>query len=414
MTMRYLSLFSGIGGMDLGFDRARIVCAGQVEFDAKARSVLARHWPDVPRMNDVREVQGDEFGAIDLICGGFPCQDVSVAGRREGLAGERSGLWFSFRDIVDRVRPRWVVVENVPGLLSSNGGRDFAVVLRGLVECGYGVAWRILDAQYFGVPQRRRRVFIVASLGRSGRAAEVLFERESGGGDSEAGRKARPGLAAAAGRRTNGAGPIPFDLAQITSGVNRTTVRADGPAWPLNTSAQAHVVTHALTTESHATGDGVGCGVPIVTTTFNDYTGGADDNDAQGGHLVATPLRAEGHDASEDGTGRQNLVTVAFTERGRSDGLSLEMQEELAYALTNPGAGSRTTCRNIAGAFGVRRLTPVECERLQGFPDNWTAYGADGPQSDSARYRQLGNAVAVPVAEWLGRRIVAAEMENAQ
>jgi len=418
MTMRYLSLFSGIGGMDLGFDRARIVCAGQVEFDAKARSVLARHWPDVPRMNDVREVQGDEFGAIDLICGGFPCQDVSVAGRREGLAGERSGLWFSFRDIVDRVRPRWVVVENVPGLLSSNGGRDFAIVIRGLVECGYGVAWRILDAQYFGVPQRRRRVFIVASLG-SGRAADVLFERESGGGDSEAGRKARSGLAAAAGRRTNGAGPIPFDLAQITSGVNRTTVRAGGPAWPLNTSAQAHV----------------------VTTAFNGYTGGADDNDAQGGHLVATPLRAEGHDASEDGTGRQTFVfdwqsggdvrhnvssrhvsalqasqtpAVAFTERTRPDGVSLEMQEELAYALTNPGAGSRTTSRNIAGAFGVRRLTPVECERLQGFPDNWTAYGADGPQSDSARYRQLGNAVAVPVAEWLGRRILAAEMETNQ
>jgi DNA (cytosine-5)-methyltransferase 1 len=174
--------------------------------------------------------------------------------------------------------------------------------------------------------------------------------------------------------------------------VNRTTVRAGGPAWPLNTSAQAHV----------------------VTTAFNGYTGGADDNDAQGGHLVATPLRAEGHDASEDGTGRQNLVTVAFTERTRPDGVSLEMQEEPAYALTNPGAGSRTTSRNIAGAFGVRRLTPVECERLQGFPDNWTAYGADGPQSDSARYRQLGNAVAVPVAEWLGRRIIAAEMETNQ
>jgi site-specific DNA-cytosine methylase len=115
-------------------------------------------------------------------------------------------------------------------------------------------------------------------------------------------------------------------------------------------------------------------------------------------------LRAEGHDASEDGTGRQNLIPVlAFTERTRPDGRTFEAQEDLAYALTNPGSGGRTHSRQIAGAFGVRRLTPVECERLQGFPDGHT----EG-QSDSARYRQLGNAVAVPVAEWLGRRIAEA------
>ena len=356
--LRYLSLFSGIGGFDLGFDRAGMVCAGQVEFDEKARAVLARHWPDVPRLNDVREVQGDEFGAVDLICGGFPCQDVSVAGRRAGLAGERSGLWYEFHRLIDRVRPRWAVIENVPGLLSSNGGRDFAAVLRGLVKCGYGVTWRILDAQYFGVAQRRRRVFIVGSLG-DGRAAEVLFEREGGGGDSPKG--GRPGQ----------------DIARtIATGSNSN--RSD---WE---------------TER------------FVTTTFNDYTGGADDNDAQGGHLVAIPLRAEGHDASEDGTGRQNLIPVAyaFTERTRANGRTFEAQEDLAYALTNPGSGGRTHSRQIGGSFGVRRLTPVECERLQGFPDGHT----EG-QSDSARYRQLGNAVAVPVAEWLGRRIVAAEME---
>ena len=159
--LRYLSLFSGIGGFDLGFDRAGMVCAGQVEFDEKARAVLAKHWPDVPRLNDVREVNGDEFGSIDLICGGFPCQDVSVAGRRAGLAGERSGLWFEFHRLIDRVRPRWAVFENVPGLLSSNGGRDFAVILRGLVECGYGVAvagpLRSIERQE---PARRRHTRI--------------------------------------------------------------------------------------------------------------------------------------------------------------------------------------------------------------------------------------------------------------
>ena len=412
--MRYLSLFSGVGGFDLGFDRAGMTCAGQVEFDAAARSVLERHWPDAKRINDVREVQGDEFGTVDLICGGFPCQDVSVAGRRAGLAGERSGLWYEFHRLIDRVRPRWVVIENVPGLLSSHGGADFAVILRGLVECGYGVAWRILDAQYFGVPQRRRRVFIVGSLG-DGRAAEVLFEREGGVGDIAKGGEARPELArdVAASLRDGGGNGRGFNLDTEGNLALAPYVMAHG-------QGNAEVVKDgepSLTANHEA---------PIVTTTFNGYTGGADDNDAQGGHLVAAtlnsggnnggfrsepgehlvavPLRAEGHDASEDGTGRQNLIPVyAFTERTRASGATLEAQADLAYALLNPGAGARTQSRNIAGSFGVRRLTPVECERLQGFPDNWTA-----GQSDSARYRQMGNAVAVPVAEWIGRRVMEA------
>jgi DNA (cytosine-5)-methyltransferase 1 len=421
--LRYLSLFSGIGGFDLGFDRAGMVCAGQVEFDEKARAVLAKHWPDVPRLNDVREVNGDEFGSIDLICGGFPCQDVSVAGRRAGLAGERSGLWHEFHRLIDRVKPRVVAIENVPGLLSSNGGRDFATVLRGLVECGYGVAWRILDAQYFGVPQRRRRVFIVGSLG-DGRAAEILFEREGGGGGvaprrgqgSDIARDVATSLRHGGG---NGRGynldaeagltVAPFDLAQITSRVNRTTVNAGGPAWPLNTSAQAHiayVTTHALTAEGHdASEDGTGRGVPIlaaplvarqakggftdpvndniICTTFNGYTGGADDNDAQGGHL-----------------------DMAFSAGNSGDSYGIGLTENGTPPLRAGNSGTNMT-PTVAGGFGVRRLTPVECERLQGFPDNWT----DG-QSDSARYRQLGNAVAVPVAEWLGWRIVAAKQQE--
>jgi DNA (cytosine-5)-methyltransferase 1 len=359
--LRYLSLFSGIGGFDLGFDRAGMVCAGQVEFDEKARAVLAKHWPDVPRLNDVREVNGDEFGSIDLICGGFPCQDVSVAGRRAGLAGERSGLWHEFHRLIDAVKPGIVVIENVPGLLSSNGGADFAVILRGLVECGYGVAWRILDAQYFGVAQRRRRVFIVGSLG-SGRAAEVLFEREGGAGDIAESRQAGAGI--------------------------------------------AHVVTGSSVSSGYRydpNGEEL-----IVTATLNSGGNKGGFRTEPGEHLVAVPLRAEGHDASEDGTGRQNLIPVlAFTERTRPDGRTFEAQEDLAYALTNPGSGGRTHSRQIAGGFGVRRLTPVECERLQGFPDGHT----EG-QSDSARYRQLGNAIAVPVAEWLGRRIAEAQQQE--
>ena len=333
--MRYLSLFSGIGGFDLGLDRAGMTCAGQVEIDDYCRRVLAKHWPDVKRMTDVREVKGDEFGTIDLVCGGFPCQDVSVAGRREGLAGERSGLWFDFHRIIDRVRPGWVVIENVPGLLSSNGGRDFAIILRGLVECGYGVAWRILDAQYFGVPQRRRRVFIVGHLGRS--AAEVLFESEGGGGHPAPGRRPRPELA-----RDVAASP--------KNGGNGTRGR--------------DTVTHTLTSGGHDAGeDGTGRGMPIVAATLNSGGNNGGFRTEPGEHLV-----------------------VAFQPR--------------YYTRDN------NTSRNVATRQGVRRLTPRECERLQGFPDDFTAGQADAP-----RYRQLGNAVAVPVAEWLGRRIMEASME---
>lgn len=177
------SLFSGIGGFDLAFERAGMACRWQVEIDARCQDVLGRHWPEVERHSDIRECGRHNLEPVDVVCGGFPCQDLSVAGRRAGLAGERSGLWFEFHRVLTELEPRWVVIENVPGLLSSNRGRDFATVIRGLVELRYGVCWRVLDAQYFGVAQRRRRVFIVGHLG-DGRAAEVLFEREGVPGDT--------------------------------------------------------------------------------------------------------------------------------------------------------------------------------------------------------------------------------------
>src|SRR3990167_7940242 len=203
--MRYGSLFSGIGGFDLGFDRAGMKCAWQVEIDTKCQDVLGTHWPGIERYSDVRTAGRDNLEPVELICGGFPCQDLSVAGRRAGLGGERSGLWFEFARIVGELAPRWVVVENVPGLLSSAGGRDFAVILRGLVERGYGVAWRILDAQYFGLAQRRRRVFVVGHLG-DGRASQVLFESDGGAWDTAPRRETRTGTTELAGTLAASAG----------------------------------------------------------------------------------------------------------------------------------------------------------------------------------------------------------------
>ena len=197
------SLFSGIGGMDLGLEWAGWECRFQVEIDDWRRQVLTRHWPEVPKWKDVREFRSNEVGArsglleqgrpdssgefgVDLICAGVPCQDVSVAGRRAGLAGERTGLFFEFARILRELQPRWFLFENVPGLLSSNQGLDFAVILDTLDKCGYGVSWRILNSQYFGVPQRRRRVFIVGHLGGSC-PPEILFESEGGGGHPQTG-----------------------------------------------------------------------------------------------------------------------------------------------------------------------------------------------------------------------------------
>src|SRR3990167_6174759 len=182
--MRLGSLFAGIGGFDLGFERAGMKTLWQVEMDNKARAVLETHFPNADRsVTDVKEVTHGRLPAVDVLCGGFPCQDVSVAGKREGLDGERSGLWFEFERIIGEYKPGWVVIENVPGLLSSNGGADFGLILYALVKFGYGVCWRIFDSQYFGVAQRRRRLFIVGHLG-TGRANQVLFERESNTGDN--------------------------------------------------------------------------------------------------------------------------------------------------------------------------------------------------------------------------------------
>ncbi len=160
--MKSVSLFSGIGGFDLGFQRAGIECVAVCEIDKNAQSVLRRHFPHAELFDDVRKVGKETHGrkSIDLVCGGFPCQDVSIAGKRAGLAGERSGLWFEFARVIDELEPQWVVIENVPGLLSSNGGRDIQIIIDALTQIGYTVDIDIKDAQEFGVPQRRRRVFL--------------------------------------------------------------------------------------------------------------------------------------------------------------------------------------------------------------------------------------------------------------
>jgi DNA (cytosine-5)-methyltransferase 1 len=181
-----VSLFAGVGGFDLAMERNGVKVVATVEIDKKCNEVLAKHFPTAKQFTDVQQVTGKDLldAGFDptrgIITGGFPCQDLSVAGKRAGLAGERSGLFWEIARLVEETQTEWFVLENVPGLLSSNGGKDFGIVLGEMAQLGYSVGWRVLDAQYFGVPQRRRRVFIVGSRsGDAERIGKVLFERNS-------------------------------------------------------------------------------------------------------------------------------------------------------------------------------------------------------------------------------------------
>jgi DNA (cytosine-5)-methyltransferase 1 len=333
-ALKSLSLFSGIGGFDLGFQRAGIECVAVCEIDRNAQSILRRHFPKAELFDDVRKVckATHERKSIDIICGGFPCQDVSIAGKRAGLAGERSGLWFEFARVIDELEPQWVVIENVPGLLSSNGGRDFAVIIRWLAQRGYGVAWRVLDAQYFGVPQQRRRVFVIGSFG-DGRAAEILFEQEGSCGDTPPSREAEKDVAPTIGSVSNGGG-------------------ANGPGRDVD-SVESLVIAPSRS--------------------------------------VAETLTGQNHTGLGGGVTNKSIPNLVMAHGQANAEIVID------------GSPSMTTNHEAPILGGVRRLMPIECERLQGFPDGWT----DG-QSDSVRYRQLGNAVAVPVAEWIAKRITAA------
>lgn len=398
--MRYGSLFTGVGGFDLGFERAGMECVWQVEFDKACQSVLKKHWSEVELFDDVRTVGKHNLEPVDVICGGFPCQDVSIAGKRAGLAGERSGLWSEFARIIDELEPKWVVIENVPGLLSSNRGRDFATVIRWLAERGYGVAWRILDSQYFGVAQRRRRVFIVASFG-NGRASEILFEREGVRWDFEKGGKTGQDVAATI------AGGSSKCHSDITSGQQdaNVIVMSSGQANAEIMSERSPALTGLHEQPIVVLNDQGGSQMSVsedVSATLRSQEHGHQPivlmRDSVAGSIT-------GHYHKGVGSDDLNMVYTAY-ENHPADSRITETGD-ISQQLTSrmgTGGGNVPLVQELAIPSGVRRLTPTECERLQGFPDGWT----DG-QADSHRYKQMGNAVTVNVAEWIGKRIAEAK-----
>jgi DNA (cytosine-5)-methyltransferase 1 len=301
------SLFSGVGGLDLGFERQGFSVSWACDKERSCRKILAKHFPNATIYEDVRTIDPDKASPVDVVIGGFPCQDLSTGGQRKGLAGERSGLFYEFIRIVRDMptRPSFVVVENVPGMLTSSNGRDFGIVLNEMVKqwSPKSIAWRTLDSRFFGVPQRRERVFVVADL-RGERAAEVLDLNTDMRGDTRA-------------RTTNG----------------KNTVSAFSPL-------------------------------------FDEYV-------------------------------EQYPEAIRKSRKAQSNkDFETWVQTEYSNTLNLFDVGQRSSVLVMENKNTVRYLTPLEWERLQGFPDGWT----DG-LSDRARYNQMGNAVTVNVAEWVAKRM---------
>jgi DNA (cytosine-5)-methyltransferase 1 len=345
--MRYVSLFSGIEAASVAWEGLGWEPVAFSEIDPFPCAVLAERYPEVPNLGDAKEIKWKRYrGKVDLVVGGSPCQSFSIAGKREGLDGA-SGLMWEYVRCVREVRPRWLLWENVPGALSSSRGEDFRCLLDSLGDLGYGLAWRVLDAQFFGVAQRRRRLFVVANLGGEP-PVEVLFEPGSLSGDFETGRKERARIAARSGGGAYGGGVVAF--AQNS----RDELRYQG------------------------------------------------DGDVSGA-LSANP-------------GIKQTTYVCESVYCVGDATSkAAVDEDIAGTLKVGGSPGYISAKTATQGrkYVVRRLTPTECERLQGFPDGWTKVPYRGKPADECpdgpRYKALGNSMAVPVMRWIGGRIAMEE-----
>lgn len=448
----FLSCFSGIEAASVAWATLGWHCVGVAELDPTACAVLAHHYPHVPNLGDVTADNFLERAAAlkpDVLIGGPPCQDFSVAGLRAGIHGARGNLTLRWVQIIHAVRARFSVTENVPGWLSANGGRAFGAFLAALVghddalnPLVYGfkrwshaglvagpqgrAAWRTLDAQYFGLAQRRKRVFVVFCPRGGGDPAEVLFEREGVQRHTPPRRKEGKDVAPTISSRPTGGGGLGTDF-DLKGGLISHCLLASASK-KLDPSLETYVVS-TLTSNGDA------------HSGFRDHHG-----------LVAHSLRGEGFDASEDGTGRGTPLVpcepYTLAVRGRNGGHDLEYRQDgtanalltpsggragigvgaIAYSLQagalreNPASGpdgvgvqadiaytveARAEVQAVSLGSAVRRLTPKECARLQGFPDDYLSQVMirGKPMADGPQYKCLGNSMAVPVIQWIGQRI---------
>jgi DNA (cytosine-5)-methyltransferase 1 len=496
MTLKYASVCDGIGAVHVAWQPLGWQCEWTAEIEAFPAAVVEQRW-GFPNRGDMTRFKEWNHGSIELLAGGTPCQSFSVAGLRKGLHDPRGGLMLTFLEIAQRYRPRWVVWENVPGVLSSNGGRDFGAFLGALGELGYGWAYRVLDAQWFGVAQRRRRVFVVGCLGDERRAAQVLFESESVRRDNPPSRAKGQGATVAASIRTktgrsDDRGDGCDNLIQDTCGTLCAEKHPGGytgqdahqgrlipqpvtfkenmsmPSWCVDKAetlqaANGCAVAFTKSKRAQSTTDDESWVPGEVSPTFNCF----DQGDTRATTVVAFANRTR--DGIKVPEVMKDGVTPALTnpgDGGRSDAVNVVVPQ--AQAFTHSGysnkpawiTGDRTDCLpssghgdtshqgigvmqpavvNMGGDKGgasvrtdgscftlstnephavcvpmaVRRLTPRECERLQGFPDDYTAIEyRKKPAADGPRYKALGNSMAVPVMAWIGKRIAALATEE--
>ena len=424
--MRVGSTFSGVGGFDLGFERAGMSVVWQAEIDEWSRRVLRWHWPDASIFDDVRSVNR-EAGGVDLLCGGFPCQDLSVAGKRAGFKGERSSLFFEFARIADELKPRWIVLENVAGLLSSSEGRDFGILLATLAELGYGCAWRVVDARFFGVPQRRRRVFIVGCFGDNGERA-VRALGAGGEGNLKAGKCSWQGNTESLKGGANGSSVVITEPTAkcLTTSNQRLDSETESFVVESQTVTSAFYSTGGSqggfartdgTCPTLKVGSGFGIGSPTAVSlsqpTVSFLTGNTKSNGSNvNTEGVAYTLdRAAGQGVLTDTLGTE-VSKPLLSSGGRTTDLDGGAYvASCVQASGPPGPRRDDEASLVASQSSVRRLTPTECERLMSWPDGWTA--VDGEETpDGRRYAACGNGVVANVSEWIGRRIMTIEEEK--
>lgn len=486
MGFRYVSIFSGVEAASLAWEPLGWEPVAFSEIEPFPCAVLAERWPDVPNLGDITKIDWKEEidGAIDLVVGGSPCQSFSVAGKREGLKGA-SGLMFEYIRCVQELRPRWFLWENVPGALTSEDGGAFGQLLSEMDELGYSLAWRVLDAQFFGVAQRRRRLFLVGHLGAES-PAEVLFESDCLSGNPQSSREKRKELASRAGRSAACAGfkysaaPRANTLGYAEEQANTLTADWHAPAvLPLqgnmigraDSADRQGMAMSQYGTETAgcltARGDSSPCadrGQNIVCMTgtqahchiSNEIAGcltahmGKDDAPVVMGGAISENAANEAFGFAQntrnevrivgDGTlsgalaARPGMKQTTFVctgstypineqiatrdkKLGRGTGLGVGADGDPAFTLlaNHPHMVASEIGDKPAGVnpMLVRRLTPLECERLQGFPDGHTLIAWKGKPAeecpDGPRYKAIGNSMAVPVMRWIGRRIAAVD-----
>ena len=394
--MNYLSVCSGIEAATVAWHDMGWKPIGFSEIEKFPSQLLQHHYPHVTNYGDMTKYKEWNINdTVGLLVGGTPCQSFSVAGLRKGLEDPRGNLMLTYLGIADHFKPKWLLWENVPGVLSSNGGEDFACLLKGMAELGYGFAYRVLDAQHFGVPQRRRRVFVVGCFGDWRSAAKVLFESESLQRDITPSREERKEIAAY----------VESSFGQYREDRIAGTTKASGGVLGGGSETfltQAYNITFcdANGTRKDRPNGGLYVNETDTSNTLTRANVGTYAVDTYNGTIqgdVTATITTTGGGVS---SGPSVMENVSNTLMNGFDGYNFTSTGHVARTLsTGADYGHVPIAFN---SLKVRRLTPMECERLQGFPDNYTNIPTS---SDTTRYKALGNSMAVPVMKWIGQRI---------